>query len=126
MVLVCYVYGGMLQASSLSGIVVNCMGLSLSKIDNLVQIAHNCVMGRSCIMAGNSGLAGSVTLGDGVVIGGSASIKDHLTLHSGVVVGAGSGVMRDVPAGKTVLGYPAADAQEKLKEWVATRKLGKQ
>ena len=96
------------------------------KIDNLVQIAHNCVLGRCCIMAGNSGLAGSVTLGDGVIIGGSASIKDHLTLHSGVVVGAGSGVMRDVPAGKTVLGYPAADAQEKLKEWVAVRKLGKQ
>ena len=96
------------------------------KIDNLVQIAHNCVLGRFCIMAGNSGLAGSVTLGDGVIIGGSASIKDHLTLHSGAVVGAGSGVMRDVPAGKTVLGYPASDAQEKLKEWVATRKLGKQ
>ena len=93
------------------------------KIDNLVQIAHNCVMGRSCIMAGNSGLAGSVTLGDGVIIGGSASIKDHLTLHSGVVVGAGSGVIKDVPAGKTVLGYPAQDAKEMLKQWVAMRKL---
>ena len=95
------------------------------KIDNLVQIAHNCILGRSCIMAGNSGLAGSVTLGDGVIIGGSASIKDHTTIHSGAVVGAGSGVMRDVPAGKTVLGYPAADAQEKLKEWVAVRKLAR-
>ena len=93
------------------------------KIDNLVQIAHNCVMGRSCIMAGNSGLAGSVTLGDGVIIGGSASIKDHLTLHSGVVVGAGSGVIKDVPAGKTVLGYPAQDAKEMLKQWVAMRNL---
>jgi len=93
------------------------------KIDNLVQIAHNCVMGRSCIMAGNSGLAGSVTLGNGVIIGGSASIKDHLTLHSGVVVGAGSGVIKDVPAGKTVLGYPAQDAKEMLKQWVAMRKL---
>lgn len=95
------------------------------KIDNLVQIAHNCVLGRSCIMAGNSGLAGSVTLGDGVIIGGSASIKDHTTLHSGAVVGAGSGVMNDVPAGKTVLGYPAADAREMLKQWVAIRKLAK-
>ncbi len=74
-------------------------------------------------MAGNSGLAGSVTLGDGVIIGGSASIKDHLTLHSGVVVGAGSGVIKDVPAGKTVLGYPAQDAKEMLKQWVAMRKL---
>ena len=95
------------------------------KIDNLVQIGHNSVMGRSCIMAGNSGLAGSVTLGDGVIIGGSASIKDHTTLHSGAVVGAGSGVMNDVPAGKTVLGYPACDSREMLKQWVALRKLAK-
>ncbi len=95
------------------------------KIDNLVQIGHNCVMGRSCIMSGNSGLAGSVTLGDGVVIGGSASIKDHVTLHSGVTVGAGSGVISDVAAGKTVLGYPACDAREKIKQWVALRKLAR-
>ena len=93
------------------------------KIDNLVQIAHNCVMGRFCIMAGHSGLASSVTLGDGVIIGGSASIKDHITIHSGAVVGAGSGVMNDVPAGKTVLGYPAQDSREMLKQWIAMRKL---
>jgi UDP-3-O-[3-hydroxymyristoyl] glucosamine N-acyltransferase len=93
------------------------------KIDNLVQIAHNCVLGRSCIMAGNSGLAGSVTLEDGVVIGGSASIKDHLTIHAGAIIGAGSGVIKDVPAGKTVLGYPAQDYKEMLKQWVAMRKL---
>ncbi|MFP4846742.1 UDP-3-O-(3-hydroxymyristoyl)glucosamine N-acyltransferase [Winogradskyella sp. PE311] len=93
------------------------------KIDNLVQIGHNCVLGRSCIMAGNSGLAGSVTLGDGVIIGGSASIKDHTTIHSGATVGAGSGVMNDVAAGKTVLGYPAVDSREMLKQWVALRKL---
>jgi UDP-3-O-[3-hydroxymyristoyl] glucosamine N-acyltransferase len=95
------------------------------KIDNLVQIGHNSVLGRSCIMAGNSGLAGSVTLGDGVIIGGSASIKDHTTLHSGVIVGAGSGVMNDVAAGKTVLGYPACDSREMLKQWVALRRLAK-
>ena len=95
------------------------------KIDNLVQIAHNSVMGRFCIMAGHSGLAGSVTLGDGVIIGGSASIKDHTTLHSGVTVGAGSGVVGDVQAGKTVLGYPAQDARDMLKQWVAMRRLAK-
>ncbi len=93
------------------------------KIDNLVQIAHNAIMGRSCIMAGHSGLAGSVTLGDGVIIGGSASIKDHTTIHSGATVGAGSGVMGDVQAGKTVLGYPAQDARDMLKQWVTIRKL---
>lgn len=95
------------------------------KIDNLVQIGHNSVLGKFCIMAGNSGLAGSVTLGDGVVIGGSASIKDHTTIHSGATVGAGSGVMADVEAGKTVVGYPAADAREKMKQWVALRKLAR-
>ncbi|SEL23866.1 UDP-3-O-[3-hydroxymyristoyl] glucosamine N-acyltransferase [Aquimarina amphilecti] len=95
------------------------------KIDNLVQIGHNCKLGRFCIMAGSSGLAGSVTLGDGVVIGGSASIKDHVTIHSGATVAAGSGVMNDVPAGKTVLGYPACDSREMLKQWVTLRKLAK-
>lgn len=96
------------------------------KIDNLVQIAHNSVLGRSCIMAGHSGLAGSVTLGDGVIIGGSASIKDHITINSGATVGAGSGVMNDVEAGKTVLGYPAQDARDMLKQWVAIRRLMKE
>ncbi len=95
------------------------------KIDNLVQIGHNSVMGRFCIMAGHSGLAGSVTLGDGVMIGGSASIKDHTVIESGAVVGAGSGVMNDVAAGKTVLGYPACDSREMLKQWVALRRLAK-
>ena len=93
------------------------------KIDNLVQIAHNCVLGRSCIMAGSSGLAGSVTLGDGVIIGGSSSIKDHVTIHSGAVVGGGSGVMGDVAAGKTVVGYPATDSRDMFKQWVALRNL---
>lgn len=97
-----------------------------TKIDNLVQIAHNCKLGRSCVMAGNSGLAGSVTLGDGVMIGGSASISDHVTIGNGAVVGGGSGVMHDIPDGKTVLGYPAVDAREALKQWVILRKLAKE
>jgi UDP-3-O-[3-hydroxymyristoyl] glucosamine N-acyltransferase len=95
------------------------------KIDNLVQIGHNSVLGKFCIMAGSSGLAGSVTLGDGVIVGGSASISDHVTVHSGAVVGGGSGVINDVPAGKSVLGYPAQDSREMLKQWIALRKLTK-
>lgn len=95
------------------------------KIDNLVQIGHNSVLGKCCIMAGNSGLAGSVTLGDGVIIGGSASIKDHVTIHSGAKVGAGSGVISDVAAGKSVVGYPACDSREKMKQWVTLRKLAR-
>lgn len=93
------------------------------KIDNLVQIGHNSKLGRFCIMAGNSGLAGSVTLGNGVIIGGSASIKDHLTIGDGAIVGAGSGVAADIPAGKTMLGYPAVEARTALKQWAILKRM---
>lgn len=96
------------------------------KIDNLVQIGHNSRLGKFCIMAGNSGLAGSVTLGNGVMIGGSASIKDHLTIGDRAIIGAGSGVAADVEAGKTVLGYPAVDARQALKQWAILKKLATQ
>ncbi len=95
------------------------------KIDNLVQIGHNSKLGKFCIMAGNSGLAGSVTLGNGVIIGGSASIKDHTTIGDGAIVGAGSGVTGDIPAGKTMLGYPAVEARDALKQWAILKRLVK-
>jgi UDP-3-O-[3-hydroxymyristoyl] glucosamine N-acyltransferase len=93
------------------------------KIDNLVQIGHNSKLGKFCIMAGNSGLAGSVTLGNGVIIGGSASIKDHTTIGDGAIIGAGSGVIGDIAAGKTMLGYPAIEARDALKQWAILRRL---
>lgn len=93
------------------------------KIDNLVQIGHNSILGKFCIMAGNSGLAGSVTLGNGVIIGGSASIKDHTTIGDRAVIGAGSGVACDIEAGKTVLGYPAVDARLALKQWALLKRM---
>ncbi|MFK5856171.1 MAG: UDP-3-O-(3-hydroxymyristoyl)glucosamine N-acyltransferase [Bacteroidota bacterium] len=96
-----------------------------SKIDNLVQIAHNVILGRSVIVAGTTGIAGSATIGDGALIGGGVSIKEHTTVHAGAKVGAGSGVMNDIAPGKTVLGYPAQDARETLKQWVALRRLAK-
>jgi UDP-3-O-[3-hydroxymyristoyl] glucosamine N-acyltransferase len=96
------------------------------KIDNLVQIGHNSKMGRSCIMAGASGLAGSVTLGDGVVVGGGSCISDHVTLGNGVQVGGASGVITDFADGKKILGYPAVEARDALKQWVVLRKLAKE
>jgi len=93
------------------------------KIDNLVQIGHNSILGKFCIMAGNSGLAGSVTLGNGVVIGGSASIKDHTTIGDNAVVGAGSGVTGDIAAGKVMLGYPAVEARTALKQWAILKRM---
>ncbi|PKP40161.1 MAG: UDP-3-O-(3-hydroxymyristoyl)glucosamine N-acyltransferase [Bacteroidetes bacterium HGW-Bacteroidetes-13] len=95
------------------------------KIDNLVQIGHNSKLGKFCIMAGNSGLAGSVTLGNGVIIGGSASIKDHTTIGDGAIIGACSGVTADVPAGKTMLGYPAIEARDALKQWAILKRMVK-
>ncbi len=96
------------------------------KIDNLIQIGHNSKMGRCCIMAGASGLAGSVTLGDGVVIGGGACISDHVTLGNGVQVGGMSGVINNFPDGAKLMGYPALDARDAMKQWVILRKLVKE
>lgn len=93
------------------------------KIDNLIQIGHNSKLGRFCIMAGQSGLAGSVTLGNGVLIGGSASITDHVTIGDGSIIGGGSGVTKNVPAGVTLLGYPAIEARDALKQWAILKRL---
>jgi UDP-3-O-[3-hydroxymyristoyl] glucosamine N-acyltransferase len=93
------------------------------KIDNLIQIGHNSKLGRFCIMAGQSGLAGSVTLGNGVMIGGSASITDHVTIGDGSIIGGGSGVTKDVPAGVTLLGYPAIEARDALRQWAILKRL---
>ena len=94
-----------------------------TKIDNLVQIAHNCKLGRSCVMAGQSGLAGSVTLGDGVIMGGRAAVKDHVTVGAGAKLGGGAGVISDVAPGKTLLGIPADDYQQILRLWAAQKQL---
>jgi UDP-3-O-[3-hydroxymyristoyl] glucosamine N-acyltransferase len=97
----------------------------------LVKIKHigNVVIGNDVEVGANScidrGKFSATILGDGVVIGGSASIKDHVTIQSGAKVGAGSGVINNVEAGKTVIGYPASDSREKMKEWVAVRKLAR-
>jgi UDP-3-O-[3-hydroxymyristoyl] glucosamine N-acyltransferase len=92
-----------------------------TKIDNLVQIAHNVRMGRNCVMAGQAGIAGSVNIGDGVQFGGHAGVADHLTIGSGARVGAGAGVIKDIPPGETWGGTPARPIRQWLKEtaWLA-------
>lgn len=94
-----------------------------TKIDNLVQIAHNCRIGRSCVIAGCVGLAGSVTIGDGAQIGGGASIADHRTIGRRARIGAMSGVIADVADGATMLGIPAQDSMVALRQSAALRKL---
>jgi len=94
-----------------------------TKIDNLVQIAHNCRLGRCCVMAGQSGLAGSVTLGDGVMMGGGSRVKDHVTIGSGTKLGGNATVISDVGAGKTLLGTPADDFGKTMRQWAALKQL---
>jgi len=76
-------------------------------IDNLIQIGHNCRIGRSVVLCGQSGIAGSVTIEDGAIIGGAARIADHVTIGAGAKLAGGSGVTRDIAPGETVAGYPA-------------------
>jgi UDP-3-O-[3-hydroxymyristoyl] glucosamine N-acyltransferase len=78
-----------------------------TKIDNQVQIAHNCKIGRRNILVAQVGIAGSVTTGDDVVIAGQAGIRDHIRIGDGAVVGAMAGIMRDVEPGTQVVGLPA-------------------
>jgi len=94
-----------------------------TKIDNLVQIAHNCKLGRSCVMAGQSGLAGSITLGDGVIMGGGSRVKDHCTVGSGAKLGGNATALADVEPGKTLLGTPAQDYRQMIKQWAALKQL---
>lgn len=102
-----------------------------TKIDNLVQIAHNVRIGRSCVVAGLTGISGSVTIGDGVMIAGGVGIADHLTIGDGAQLAARSGFMHDVPAGEVWGGYPAKPIAQAFREMtvlsrLAARKPGKE
>ena len=102
-----------------------------TKIDNLVQIAHNVRVGRNCVMAAHTGISGSVSIGDGSQFGGRAGVADHVTIGAGARVGAAAGVMKDIPAGETWGGMPARPIRSWLKEtaWLArmaSRKGGRQ
>src|SRR5690606_6053052 len=85
-----------------------------SKIDNLVQIAHNVRIGRACIVAGHCGISGSVTIGDGAMLGGGVGVGDHISIGAGAQVAGGSGVISDVPAGARWWGFPAQQMKDAM------------
>ncbi len=94
-----------------------------TKIDNLVQIAHNCRIGENCVIAGQSGLAGSVRTGDGCVFGGRSGVFDNNTIGHGVSVAGIATVTKDIEEGARVGGHPARDLRVELRERAALRKL---
>jgi UDP-3-O-[3-hydroxymyristoyl] glucosamine N-acyltransferase len=96
-----------------------------TKIDNLVQIAHNVVIGKCCLIAGQVGISGSCKIGDGVVLAGQVGLADNIEIGNGVMVGARSAIMSNVAAGKKMFGYPAIEKTEALRVVGLTRRLPK-
>ena len=96
-----------------------------TKIDNLVQIAHNVSIGRHCLIAGQAGISGSSRVGDFVMMGGQVGLADHVNVGSGAMLGAQSGYMSDIPPGTRWLGSPAVPAREFLKTFTMLRKLAR-
>ena len=87
-----------------------------TKIDNLCQIAHNVVFGRSVVMAAFGGISGSVRVGNGSMLGGRVGIADHVTVGDGVSLAASSGLFRDVDSGETWGGTPAKPIRQWMRE----------
>ena len=85
-------------------------------LDNQVHIAHNNKIGENCIIAGQVGFAGSSVLGNNVMIGGQAGISGHLKIGNNVKIGGGSGVIKNIPSNSKVMGYPAQDLKNFIKD----------
>jgi UDP-3-O-[3-hydroxymyristoyl] glucosamine N-acyltransferase len=96
-----------------------------TKIDNLVQVGHNCTIGRHCIVVSQCGISGSVTLADRVMLGGQVGIADHITIGEGAMVAAKSGVISNIPAGEKWMGYPAMRRYDYLRIFAQMRRRPK-
>ena len=94
-----------------------------TKIDNLVQIAHNCQVGRHNLFISQMGIAGSSSTGDYVVIAGQAGITDHVHIGDGAIIGAKAGVTKDVPAGQRTLGAPATPERDQKRILMTLERL---
>lgn len=94
-----------------------------TKIDNLVQVAHNCQLGANCLIIAQVGLGGSAELGDWVILAGQAGVGDHRKIGAGARIAGQAGVTSDVPAGATYSGYPARPRSEALRAEALTFKL---
>ncbi len=96
---------------------------SSTKLDNLVHIGHNVILGEACVIAGQVGISGSTTFGDRVMIGGQAGTADHLKIGDDCILLARAGLMRDMPDGERWGGFPAQPGRLWLREVAAIAKL---
>jgi UDP-3-O-[3-hydroxymyristoyl] glucosamine N-acyltransferase len=94
-----------------------------SRLDNLVQIGHNVVLGRCCIIVAQVGISGSTMLGDFVQVGGQAAMAGHINIGDGAQIGAQAGVISDVDAGARMLGSPAQPSREFFRQVAVLKKL---
>ena len=94
-----------------------------TKIDNLVQVAHNVRIGRLCLIMAQVGIAGSARLGDGVIVAGQVGVAGHHTIGDGARIAAQAGVFGDVPAGESWSGYPARPHRQSLRASAALLRL---
>ena len=94
-----------------------------SKLDNLVHLGHNVVIGRDSLVVAQVGVAGSTRTGEGVVIGGQAGLVGHLEIGAGAKIGPQAGVISDVAPGQVVSGYPARDHRSYLKAMATLMRL---
>jgi UDP-3-O-[3-hydroxymyristoyl] glucosamine N-acyltransferase len=93
------------------------------KLDNLIQIAHNCEIGENTVMAGLVGLAGSTKVGKNCKFGGQVGVAGHLTIGDNVQIGAQSGISKSVKDNQVLFGYPAIDLKQALKVYAILRNL---
>lgn len=94
-----------------------------TKLDNLVQVAHNVTIGISCLIASQVGIGGSTKIGNGVILGGQVGVRDHAQIGDMARVGGQGGVIGDVPPGATYSGYPARPHAQKLREQACVSQL---
>jgi UDP-3-O-[3-hydroxymyristoyl] glucosamine N-acyltransferase len=94
-----------------------------TKVDNLVQIGHNCTIGSNCLIAGNVGISGSVKIGDRVTLAGGVGVADHISIGDDSILIAGSGVWQSIPAREIWGGYPAQPWKESQNFYLHVKRL---
>ena len=94
-----------------------------TKLDNLVHLGHNVVVGEDCLLCGQTGIAGSVKIGDRVILGGQTGVVDNIFIGDDVISGGGTKILSNAPAGRVILGYPGIKMETHIQAWKNIRRL---